>query len=313
MRICSLVPGATEVVAALGLADQLVGISHECDFPSSIRRVPVMIEPMVGKVRRPSIEIDRQVKERAAAGERLYRLDEDAFRRAQPDLVFTQDLCDVCAVTPDQLTGAIQSLRDRPTVVTLSPTTLEDMINDVERIAKAVNRLPEGQALANTLRHRLDLVHTRTVTITSRPRVVCLEWLAPLYAAGHWVPEMVELAGGRSVLGSKDAPSRETTWRDVEAAQPDIVLVMPCGYSIERTLEELAQAGQVHDEWRRACEHWPQIYVVDAASYFSRPGPRLVDGVELLAAILHPSSDHPLDPSKTIRLGATPLAMDAAS
>lgn len=312
MRICSLVPGATEVVAALGLADQLVGISHECDFPSSVRHVPVMIEPMVGKVQRASIEIDRQVKALAAAGDRLYRLDEDAFRRAQPDLVFTQDLCDVCAVTPDQLTSAIQSLRHRPTVVTLSPTTLEGMINSVERVAKAVHRVPEGQALANNLRHRLDLVHARTVTITSRPRVVCLEWLAPLYVAGHWVPEMVELAGGHNVLGSKDAPSRETTWREVEAAQPDIVLVMPCGYSIERTIEELAEAGHVHDEWRRARDCWSHIYLVDAASYFSRPGPRLVDGVELLAAILHQDSD-PIDSTRTIKLGATPLTMDAAS
>jgi iron complex transport system substrate-binding protein len=313
MRICSLIPGATEVVAALGLADQLVGISHECDFPPSIQHVPVMVEPMIGKDQPSSAEIDQRVKELAAAGERLYRLDEDAFHRAQPDVVLTQDLCHVCAVTPDQLTRAIQLLQRPPVVVTLSPTSLENVIADVERIAKVVDRLPQGQALANSLRHRLDLVHARTVTRTSRPRVVCLEWLAPLYVAGHWVPEMVELAGGHNVLGSKDAPSRETTWGEVEAAQPDVVLVMPCGYSIEQTTKELTRTGQVHDEWRRARGHWPHVYVVDAASYFSRPGPRLIDGVELLAAILHPSLNYPIDSARAIKLGTTAMAMDAAS
>jgi iron complex transport system substrate-binding protein len=313
MRICSLIPGATELVAALGLADELVGISHECDFPPTIQHVPVMIEPMVGKDQAPSAEIDRRVKELAATGARLYRLKEEAFCRAQPDVVLSQDLCHVCAVTPDQLTHAIQSLHHPPMVVTFSPTTLEGMINDVERIAKAIDRLPQGQAFANSLRHRLDLVHARTVAMTSRPRVVCVEWLAPLYVAGHWVPEMVELAGGHNVLGSKDAPSRETTWHEVEAAQPDLVLVMPCGFSIERTIKELARPGQVREEWRRAREYWPQTYVVDAASYFSRPGPRLVDGVELLTAILHPSLNDPIDPTRAIQLRATPIAMDAAS
>ena len=313
MKICSLVPGATEVVAALGLADQLVGISHECDFPSSVRHAPVMIEPMVGKGQAPSAEIDRQVKELVATGQQLYRLDEQAFHRAQPDLILTQDLCYVCAVTPDQLTRAIQSLKHRPNVLTFSPTTLEGMINDVERIANAVDQLARGQALADSLRRRLDLVHAQTIAMTPRPRVVCLEWLAPLYVAGHWVPEMVELAGGRDVLGSTDTPSRKTTWGEVDTAMPDIVLVMPCGYSIDRAIQELVQAGQVQNEWRRAGDHWPHIYVVDAASYFSRPGPRLVDGVELLAAILHPDPNHPVDSTRAIKLGTTALALDAAS
>ncbi|MBI3357138.1 MAG: ABC transporter substrate-binding protein [Nitrospirae bacterium] len=211
MKICSLVPGATEVVAALGLADQLVGISHECDFPASVRQAPVMIEPMVGKGQTPSAKIDRQVKQLVATGQKLYRLNEQAFRQAQPDLILTQDLCHVCAVTTDQLTQTIKSLKHRPNVVTLGPTTLEEMINDVERIAKAVDRLAEGQALANSLRRRLDLVHSWTISMKSRPPVVCLEWLAPLYVAGHWVPEMVELAGGRDVLGSKDAPHHRRT------------------------------------------------------------------------------------------------------
>ena len=308
MRICSLVPGATEVIASLGLADQLIGISHECDFPSSVRHVPVMIEPLVGAEPASSMDIDRKVKALVAAGQRLYRLKEQAFREAQPDIILTQDLCHVCAVTPDQLTGAIRSLPRQPIVLTLSPTSLDGMITDIERIAQTVHRTDKGQALVQSLRERLARVRAQAAA-SSRPRVVCLEWLDPLYLAGHWVPEMVEQAGGQDVLGSADDPSRETTWNEVQEARPDIVLLMPCGYTIDRTVKELARPGRVHEEWTRAVNRWPQTYVVDAASYFSRPGPRLLDGVKLLAAILHPRRSRPLDPAKARRLEAAALAM----
>jgi iron complex transport system substrate-binding protein len=313
MRICSLLPGATEVVAALELADRLVGISHECDFPASVRQVPVMIEPLVGKDGGSGGEIDRQVKELVASGQRLYRLNEYAFCRASPDLILTQDLCHVCSVTPGQLTSAIESLHHRPDVLTLSPTTLDHMIRDIERIAEAAGVLAKGQALVQELRRRVNHVHEETGRTYSRPRVVCLEWLDPLYVAGHWVPEMVELAGGRDVLGSQDAPSHETTWHAVEAAQPDVILVMPCGYSVERTVNELRRVGKTGDAWRRACEQGPDLYVVDAASFFSRPGPRLIDGVELLLAILHPAPGRPIDPAKAIKLEVSTLAGNCAS
>lgn len=313
MRICSLIPGATEVIAALGLADQLVGISHECDFPASVRQIPVMIEPLVGKDGGSGGEIDQQVKELVASGQRLYRLKEDDLCRSSPDLILTQDLCHVCSVTPDQLTHAIESLQHRPEVLTLSPTTLDDMIHDIERIADAAGVRAKGQALTQELRRRVDHVRAKTRRTPARPRVVCLEWLDPLYVAGHWVPEMVELAGGRDVLGSQDAPSHETTWHAVEAARPDVIFVMPCGYSVERTLNELRRTGPAGDAWRRACEQRSILYVVDAASYFSRPGPRLVDGVELLAAILHPAPDHPLDPANAIKLETSTLTGSCAS
>jgi iron complex transport system substrate-binding protein len=313
MRICSLIPGATEVVAALDLTDRLVGISHECDFPASVRQVPVMIEPLVGNDGGCGGDIDRQVKELVASGQRLYRLNVDAFCRARPDLILTQDLCHVCAVTPDQLTSAIESLQHRPDVLTLSPTTLDDMIRDIERIAEAAGVLAKGRALAQELRRRVDRVRAETGRMYSRPRVVCLEWLDPLYVAGHWVPEMVELAGGHDVLGSQDTPSHETMWQAVEAARPDVILLMPCGYSVERTVNELRCIGPTGDAWRRACEQRPDLYVVDAASFFSRPGPRLVDGVELLAAILHPTPDHPLDPAKAIKLESATLTAGSAS
>lgn len=309
MRICSLLPGATEVIAALGLADQLVGISHECDFPDTIAHVPVLIEPLAGNADARSADIDRQVKEMVAAGQQLYRLNEPAFHAAQPDLILTQDLCHVCAITPDQLHRSMQSLSKQPRVVTLSPRSIEDMLADMGRIAEAVGEPAKGQALVQKLRQRLATISAAASATTSRPRVACLEWLAPLYVAGHWVPEIIELAGGEDVLGCKHAPSRETTWLEVEQASPDILLVMPCGYSIERTAQELMEAGSGQHVWRRAVVRYPRIYLVDAASYFSRPGPRLIDGIELVADLLHSNRSHPLDPMKAIRLDAATLGM----
>ncbi len=308
MRICSFVPGATEVIAALGLADQLVGISHECDFPPSLMHIPVMIEPLVGGDAALSADIDQQVKAMAAGGQHLYRLNEAAFHDARPDLIVTQDLCHVCAVTPDQLGRAMQALDRRPDMLTLSPTSLHDMLADIERIARAVGKPEEGQALRESLRRRLERIRSRIAARPTRPRVVCLEWLEPLYLGGHWVPEMVELAGGQDVLGSKDAPSRETTWKEVAAAQPDVVVVMPCGYTIDRTLEELSHHGSRYGDWARALRRWPRTYAVNAAAHFSRPGPRLVDGVEALAAILHPDDHNPIGQEQARRLDA--LALD---
>jgi iron complex transport system substrate-binding protein len=285
MRICSLVPGATEVVAALGLADKLVGISHECDYPESVRHAPVLVEPLVGGDGIASDQIDRQVKTLVSSGRHLYRLNERAFADACPDTILTQDLCHVCAVTPDQLSRAIRSLPSTPEMVTLNPTNLEDVIADVERIGTAVGAASKGKDFAASLRDRLDAVRRLTASSAVRPRILCIEWLAPLYVGGHWVPEMVEAAGGQDLFGQVHQPSREVTWDEVRTAEPDIAILMPCGLSVERTMTELQSLCRTSDEWSRALATWPRTYVVDAASYFSRPGPRLIDGVELLADI----------------------------
>ena len=313
MRICSFLPGATEIVAALGLADQLVGVSHECDFPPSVSRVPVMIKPLVGGEPATSADIDRQVKSLVKEGHHLYRLDEQAFLQARPDLILTQDLCHVCAVTPDELTQTVRSLPHPPQMVTLSPTSLMDVLADIERIATAVHQSAKGQVFANALRRRLDTVRLKTGSRPSRPRVVCLEWLAPLYVAGHWVPEMVEVAGGQDVLGMPASPSRQTTWAEIGDAQPDLIFVMPCGYAVDRTLRELTGNGEMQTEWTRALDRWPHTYVVDAASYFSRPGPRLVDGVELLAAVLSADRTTPLDRTKMRKLDVAALGQGLRS
>jgi iron complex transport system substrate-binding protein len=308
MRICSFIPGATEVVAALGLADHLVGISHECDFPSSVRHIPIMVEPVVGHEPMGSADIDRQVKDLASTGQHLYRLNESALLAAQPDVILAQDLCHVCAVTPDQLRRVLRSLPTPPRMVTLNPASLNDVVNDVERIAAALGQSSKGRDLAQSLRQRIATVRARAAALPKRPRVVCLEWLSPLYIGGHWIPEMVEIAGGLDVLGQMNQPSREVGWNEVAAAQPDIVILMPCGFSVERTLAEIASLSGLPNNWSRALASWPHTYVVDAGSYFSRPGPRLVEGLELLAAIFSGSARTQFDASVAQDITGTPLA-----
>ena len=311
MRICSLVPGATEVVAALDLTDQLVAVSHECDYPESIRHVPSVVESVIDQHNLSSDAIDRAVKQLVSAGQRLYRLNEQRLIEARPNVILTQDLCHVCAVTPDQLTQAITSLPSEPRLVTLNPTSMEDMLLDVVRIAQAVGAADRGQALLQSLRARLD--HVSTTKRAIRPRVVCLEWLDPLYIAGHWVPEMVALAGGTDILGRKDQPSRETTWKEVANANPDVILIMPCGYSVQRTVNELGRLENSRTPWSAQLARWPETYVLDANAYFSRPGPRLVDGIELLASLFHPVPDHDLNPLQAVRLTTSLLAVESRS
>ena len=307
MRICSLLPSATEVIALLGLSEELVGISHECDYPPSVRGVPIMIEPMIPPYGLASVDIDRQVSQLVASGQRLYRLKDHLLRQAQPDLILSQDLCHVCAVTPDQLHDALCSLRHQPTVLTLNPRTVHDVIDDVVRIGDAAGRPAEGQLLATQLRDRLDTIQIRVQGLSQRPRVVCIEWLSPLYVAGHWVPEMVQLAGGQDALSQPGSPSRIVTWDEVLSAAPDVLIVMPCGFSVERTHAELFQLMQQPGQWRLSPALAEHTYLVDASSYFSRPGPRLIDGIELLAAILHPSDHDHIHESMACRLGPLPI------
>lgn len=289
MRICSLLPGATEVIAGLGLTDKLVGISHECDYPPEIRTKPIMIQPTIRPDRASSYEIDRHVRAALANNQRLYTLDEALFTRMQPDLIITQDLCHVCAITPDQLQRAIMELPAQPALLTLNPTGLDQVLTDIERIGAATGTEREARTLAASLRARLQSVSAHVTQTKERPKVACLEWLDPLYTAGHWVPEMVALAGGVDALGEAGKPSKQVAWSRLLAAEPDLVVLMPCGFSIERTLQEIGRLTS-HPDWHRLpAVRNHRVYAVDAASYFNRPGPRLVEGVKILATLLHPS------------------------
>ena len=289
MKICSLLPGATEVVAALGLADHLVGISHECDYPPAIKTTPVMIRAVIDQEQMTSPDIDQAVTRAASEHRSLYMLDDAMFRQAEPDLVITQDLCHVCAVTPSQLHRAIDSLPCRPHVLTLNAASLEDMFIDIERIGEATNAMAAARTFTSSLRTRLQDLRTRVSAEEALPTVVCVEWLDPLYAAGHWVPEMVSWAGAQHLVGRAGGQSERITWEQLAAAAPDVLIVMPCGFSIERTVREMNRLTS-HPEWSRlpAVQHG-RVFAVDSGAFFSRPGPRLVDGTEILAALCHPS------------------------
>lgn len=288
MRICSLLPGATEVVAALTPTKHLVGISHECDYPPEITVKPAVIRPAIN-IATDSRKIDQQVRHKLNAGHALYMLDDALLARIRPHLVITQDMCGVCAVTPAQLHTSLKTLPSMPRLLALSPSTLDDVLTDVHRIGDAIARPHEAAVLASHLRERLQHVRLQIAQAGAQPRVACLEWLDPLYAAGHWVPEMVAYAGGVDVLGTAGAPAKKVTWKQVRAARPDVLILMPCGFSIARTRTELASLTT-----RTAWKTLPavksnRVFLVDGPAYFNRPGPRLIDGVEILAACLHPS------------------------
>lgn len=301
MRICSLLPGATEVVAMLGRTRHLVGISHECDHPPEIRTKPVLVRSTVD-AGLPSADIDRHVRSMAQAGRPLYELDEILLTRVRPDIVITQDLCHVCAITPAQLTQALRVLPSPPRVLSLNPSTLDDVLADIERIGATIGRAQEASALVEQLRARLQAVLLQVAHAETRPRVVCLEWLDPLFAAGHWVPEMVACAGGVDVLGTPGSPSVQITWEQVQAARPDVLVIMPCGFSIARTKQEMNRLTR-RTGWKKlpAVKNGA-VFLVDAAAYFSRPGPRLIDGVEILAACLYPTLEWAARPDAMQRL-----------
>jgi len=285
MKICSLLPSATEILFALGLGDDVAGVSHECDFPPETRSKPVLIRSRISHTQSPA-SIDRQVREFLARGESLYRVDFEILAAIEPDLIVTQDLCHVCAATPDDLGAALAHLARQPRIVTLNPHSLADVCADIRTVGEATGRSAEADAVVAMFEGDVADVELSAMG-RPRPRVVCLEWLDPLYVAGHWVPEMVERAGGIDAMGSSGRPSFRVQWEDVIAAKPDVIVIMPCGYSLERAEAEYRNIERP-DGWK----HLPAVredrtFVVEASGYFSRPGPRLAQGIGILADAIH--------------------------
>jgi iron complex transport system substrate-binding protein len=281
MRIVSLVPSATEMLYALGLGAELVAVTHECDYPAAARQLPkVTRDVLPGGL--SAAEIDAAVKERTLAGESIYQLDAEALHELEPDLIVTQALCSVCAVSYDDVRAIAEEIDTQPMVVSLDPHTVGEVLGDARTLAQATNRKDAGVELVQQAAARIDRVRVATRNVR-RPRVVALEWLDPPFAAGHWTPQLIELAGGEDVLGFAGENSEEHSWETVAAAQPDVVVVMPCGYDAQIAHRE---AEMHRDEF--AAVGAGEVVAVDAAAYFSRPGPRIVDGLELLAHILHP-------------------------
>lgn len=287
MRICSLLPSATEILYALGLGDCVAGITHECDFPPDASTKPALIRPRVDPHAAPA-EIDRQVSDLVAKGESIYAVDAELLATLSPDLIVTQDLCHVCAASPYDLATALIRLPKMPQVLSLTPHSLADVWNDIRRVGEATGCRRQAEALAAALEQKLAAVEAAAARASTRPRVVCLEWLDPYYVGGHWVPEMVAKAGGEDALGRPDEPSFRVTAQDVTESRADVIVVMPCGYTLDRTVDEF-RTVKIPETWKGLPGvRERHVFAVNANSYFSRPGPRLADGVALLANILHP-------------------------
>jgi len=281
VRIVSLVPHATELCFALGLGDELIAVTHECDHPAAARRLPRVTRDALpsGLAAR---EIDAAVRARTADGGSIYELDVERLAALEPDLIITQALCPVCAVSYDEVAAVAGELPSRPRVIALDPHTLGETLADVRTVAQATGRRDQALELLARAAGRIDRVRL-AVRGVRRRSVAALEWLDPPFVAGHWTPQLIEYAGGIDVLGFAGEPSQAVDWETVAAAEPDVVIVMPCGYDAPRALEE----ARTHSD-RLAELRASRIVAVDAAAYFSRPGPRLIDGLELLAHILHP-------------------------
>ncbi|MGH2866624.1 MAG: ABC transporter substrate-binding protein [Solirubrobacteraceae bacterium] len=281
MRIVSLVPSATEMLFALGLGPDLVAVTHECDYPPNACDLPKVTRDVL-----PSgldaAQIDAAVKQRTLAGESIYELDTDALQDLEPDLIVTQALCSVCAVSYDDVRAIADEIEGRPQVISLDPHTIGEVLGDARTLAQATDRKAAAVDLIAAAAARIDRIRL-SVREARRLQVVALEWLDPPFVAGHWTPQLIDYAGGEDVLGFAGENSEQRTWEEIRAAQPDVVIVMPCGYTAEIAHRE----AEMHRD-ELASLGAGEVVAVDASAYFSRPGPRLVDGLELLAHILHP-------------------------
>jgi iron complex transport system substrate-binding protein len=281
MRIVSLVPHATELLFALGLGSEVVAVTHECDHPPAARELQrVTRDVLPGGL--SAAEIDAAVRERTLEGQAIYELDREALAALAPDLIVTQALCPVCAVSYEEVADLAKELPSHPRVIALDPKSLGETLGDVRTLAQATDRREQGVELVARSAARIDRVKL-AVRSQPRPRVAALEWLDPVYVAGHWTPQLIELAGGEDVLGLAGEPSQTVSWEEVAAAEPEVVVVMPCGYDAPRAhAEALAHASAL------AALHAGRTVAVNASAYYSRPGPRLIDGLELMAHVLHP-------------------------
>jgi iron complex transport system substrate-binding protein len=292
MRIVSLLPSATEIVCELGLGGQLVGVTHECDWPPFVRDLPRVTRTLIPHDA-ASRDIDALVRERLQTERALYTLDLDVLQRLRPDLIVTQALCDVCAVAEAEVTAAACGLPGRPRVVNLEPTRLSDVFDCLRAVGEAAGVREKADEAVARLQARVDAVARRTRDVAARAGVVLLEWIDPPFCCGHWSPELVGLAGGTERIGREGQPSRSLRWEEVVAADPDVLVIACCGFDAGRARQDLPILAGFPGFEGLSCTRSGRVYVVDGNSYFSRPGPRLVDSLEILAHALHPDV-HPL-------------------
>ncbi len=288
MRIVSLIPSATEIVDVLGQTASLVGRSHECDFPSQVVALPVCTEPKL-RTDVPSIEIDRQVKAILKEALSVYRVFVDRLEELRPDVIITQSQCDVCAVSLKDVEAAVcQLIHSRPQIVSMEPMQLSDIWDDIHRVADALQIRAHGEAVVSGLKTRMSELAAQTRTLQNKPRVALIEWIEPMMAGGNWMPELLEIAGGVNLLSTPAEHSPWIAFEDLHRVDPDILVVLPCGFDIPRTMQEMP-ALLNHPEWQtlRAVKEG-QVYITDGNQFFNRPGPRVVESAEILAEICHP-------------------------
>lgn len=304
MRICSLLPSATEIVCALGLESELIGVTHECDYPAAVRNLPRVTRSVVNSDGLSSGQIDALVTSHLHEHRGLYQLDRALLERLDPDLILTQELCDVCAVSYAEVQDAVRALFGERTVLSLEPTRLDEVIEAIERVGALTTRAEAARTLTMNLRDQAGAIAQALAGVSERPRVACIEWLDPPWIGGHWVPELVARAGGLDVLGEAGSPSVRASWEQIAGARPEVILLMPCGFDVARTLHEF-DATPLPAQWHDLpAVRSGRVYAVDANSFFSRPGPRLVEGLRLLAGLLHPQ--HAPLPADPLRWQAVP-------
>jgi len=287
-RIVSLLPAATEIAATLGLMDQVIGVSHECDFPAEANRRPRVTRCPVHNAGLTSREMDEWVRRALRENGTIYSIDEPLLRSLRPDVILTQKLCDVCAVGYDTVARLAETLSGPPQVVNLEPSSLSDIFGDIQRVAKVCDVSDRVNEVITQLSDRIEAVRSRANRIAHRPRCFLMEWVDPPFCSGHWGPELVEIAGGYDPLGRKQQPSVQIEWQQVLDARPEFIVLALCGYGINRVRSDYEILRRFPDFDSLPAARQGQIYLVDASAYFARPGPRIVDSLEILAGILHP-------------------------
>lgn len=290
MRICSFLPSTTEIVYELGLGDSLTGVTHECDYPPAAAAKKRVIMSFIKPEEMSSREIDELVTKNAQEGKSTYLVKKEALVEADPDIILTQELCEVCAVSGNQVQEAVQVLGRTPEIISLEPKTMEGILETINIIGEATGTQARAAELTEQLGSRIEKIRSKFENERDRPRVFCLEWLDPPYVAGHWVPEMVETAGGECGIGKPGEPSFKVSWDDIVEFAPHMLFIMPCGYNIDKTFNEIDAASKNEGWFALPATNRGEIYLFDANSYFSRPGPRVVDGLEILAKTIHPEA-----------------------
>jgi len=286
-RIVTFLPSATELIYSLGAEDRLFGVTHECNYPSDARTKPRIITSSFDPTSMSSKQIDDKICQLMTEGKEIYNLNEENLVNARPDLIISQDICEVCSAHTDHVKRAVDILEKKPDVYTMNPHNIDEILKSIEEISNKIGREKEGASLVDSLRKRVGFVKDQI--FKKMPRVVAIEWIDPFFTSGHWVPEMIEIAGGKNLISSEKMPSRKMQLEEIRDADPDVIVIMPCGFDVKRTVDEYNKVLAENQEWNdlRAVKE-NSVYVVDANSYFSKPSLRTVTGIEILASIFHP-------------------------